>query len=68
MILKWIRLPLNVSELKPILRWEDDGGQMIDAAALLSSQEYAGQPEKIVALAHDPILDPFHTKLLRIQL
>lgn len=66
MILKLIRLPLNGSELKPILRWEDAGGHLT-AAALQSSQEHAGQSERTTAFGHDPILDPFHTKLLRIR-
>jgi hypothetical protein len=54
-------------ELEPILRWEDDGGQMTDSVALQASQRRADQPENSVALALKLILDPFNTKLLQIQ-
>lgn len=66
---KFLKLPLYGSqvELEPILRWEDDGGQMTDAAALQSSQQGVDQPENTVALALRLILDPFSAKLLHIQ-
>jgi len=69
MMLRSIRLPSNRSqvELEPILRWEDDGGQMTDAVALQSSQRRADQHEEAIALAHGSTLDSLRTKLLRIQ-
>ncbi|MDP1545413.1 MAG: hypothetical protein Q8L87_05270 [Anaerolineales bacterium] len=54
-------------ELEPILRWEDDGGQMTDEVALQSSQQHTEQPEKLLPLTHESVVDLFHTKLLRIQ-
>jgi hypothetical protein len=54
-------------EIEPILRWEDDGGQMTDVVLIQSRERRVDQPEKNIILAHESIFDSFHTKLLRIQ-
>lgn len=72
MILEMIKLRLDGSkvEIEPILRWEDDGGLVIDTVFLRSSQPHAyRRPEKIVdgmeQAVYEKPSDLFQLKLLR---